>query len=196
MYKKLVFEEFFSDENQSSLAIMERKIAATLISPKQVVHAIPDDIIDINHLDLSLNMIADMYKINKPVFNGDIGSYRYRLLRAINEVIKNDERNFVLIRYILIRTARIAVVEAPHYITEFERDSLLALDDVFKDYKIDTDVLIHRYDPINMENMHGDSEGFDHNDGKDAIKDAIEYYENFHLISDYELLAPKEYILK
>lgn len=196
MYKKMVLKEFFNDEYQDSLGIMERKIAVSLISPKQVVHARPNNITGVNHLDLSINIIADMYKINKPAFDGDIGTYRYKLLRNINQVIKNDEKNFILIRYILIRTARIAIIESPYYITEYERNTLLELSEIFKELNIDTDVLIHAYDPINTQDIYGCGKGFDHNDNKDAIKDAIKYYEDFHLIWDYELVAPKEYILK
>lgn len=196
MYKKLIFDDFFNNEYQNTLGIMERKIAGTLITPNQVIHAIPSDIPNISHLDLSLNIIADIYQINKPTYNGDIGTYRYHLLNAIHEIIKNDESNFIYIRYILIRTERIAIVKSPYYITEFEKDNLLKLDDLYKDLYIHTDVLIHRYDPINMMCIHGTPVGFGHNDGRHAIKDAINYYEKHQNIIDYELLAPKEYILK
>ncbi|MCX4365006.1 MAG: hypothetical protein OSJ70_04460 [Bacilli bacterium] len=39
MYKKLVFDEYFSEENQEDIGIYGRKIALSLISPNQVVHA-------------------------------------------------------------------------------------------------------------------------------------------------------------
>lgn len=196
MYKRLVFEKFFNDEYQASLSINERKIAASLLSPNQVVHAMPNTNIKLNHLDLSLGIIADMYKVVKPTFSGDIGHYRHRLLMDLNKVIKNDELNFVLIRYILLRNNRIAVVEAPFYITEYEKDMLLELDKLFKKLNIDTDVLIHRYDPINMESMFGSSETFSHEGDNLAIKNAIKYYTGYHSIINYELNAPKEYILK
>ncbi len=196
MYKKLVFEKFFNDEYQASLGTEERKIAASLLTPHQIVHAMPNTDLKLNHLDLSLGIIADMYKVIKPTFNGDIEHYRHRLLVDLNKVIKNDELNFVLIRYILLRNNRIAVVEAPYFITEYERDMLLELDKLFEELNIDTDVLIHKYDPINMETMFGSPEGFSHEDNNAAIKKAIKYYEGYHSIVNYELNAPKEYILK
>lgn len=196
MYEKLLLENFFSDECQEQLGIMERKIALSLISPNQVVHALPTLEEGISHLDLSLYIIADMYKVELPVYSGDIGWYRYALLNTLKKVIKNDESNFILIRYILIRTERIAVVEAPWYITEFERDALLELDEVFKDLGVNVDVLMHRYDPINMEVMNGTPEGFGHEDSDSSIKSAIAFYEHYKSIVNYELVAPKEYILK
>ncbi len=192
----MIFEDFFSQEYQDTLLPLDRKIALSLVSPNQVVHAIPTYEKDANHFDLSLSIIADIYKLSKPVFDGNMAWYRYALLTNIRKVIKNDESNFIFVRYILLRNGRIAIVEAPWYITEYERNMLIELNKLFEDFNISIDFIIHRYDPINMEVMKGSAEGFGHDEEKSAIEMAIDYYEKYNSIIDYELLAPKEYILK
>lgn len=194
MYKIMNFDEFFSEENQKDISITERKIAVSLISPNQVVHISPTDLSIVNHLELTLSIICDIYNIPKPIRGYD-KIYICNLISEIANHMKDDERNFVIIRYILLRNNRVAYVEYPYYITPFEYDSMREIDALFKQYEIETHALIHKYDPINSERLIGNAIPFEKDKDKSTIKKSLKYIQEHGLIGEYELNTPKEYIL-
>lgn len=195
MYKILDFDEFFCDENQSTILTCERKIAVSLISPNQVVHIAPISKSVKEHLELTLSIICDIYNIPKPS-RGDDKVYICNLMAEVSKCMKEDERNFIIIRYILLRANRIAYVEYPYYITPFEFDSMRELDEVFKQYEIESHALIHKYDPINSESLTGNAIPFEKEKDDSAVKRSLDYIQEHKLISNYTLNTPKEYILK
>ena len=194
MYKFMDFDKFFCDENQADILVSERKIAASLISPNQVVQITPIDASIKQHLELTLSIICDIYNIQKP-FRGDDRVYICNLMKEVSKHMKEDERNFVIIRYILLRANRIAYVEYPYYITPFEYDSMREIDELFKQYEIETHALIHRFDPINSERLPGNAIPFERSNDESTIKKSLNYIQEHGLISEYELNAPKECIL-
>ncbi len=196
MYKKLVFDEYFSEENQEDIGIYGRKIALSLISPNQVVHAAPINSLVVNHLELSLSIICDLYNIPKPI-RGDYRLYMISLMSEISKHLKDDERNYIIIRYILLRDNRIAYVEYPYFITNYEYERMKEIDKVFKQYDIESHALIHKYDPISNENLMGNAITFEKSDDSDsALKKSLDYIQEHGLVTDYELNAPDEHILK
>lgn len=197
MYNRLNFDNFFNDERQSVLTDLEREIALSLITPKQAIHAEP---IDNNplvcyHLDLSLQIISDIYKIEKPKCS-DRKLYYFCLLSEINKVIKGDEKNFVIARYILSRTQRSAVLEFPYYITPSEYNAVKYLESVYKEFDVSTSAIVHNYDPINNCDLIGQPKTFGNDNYHTGLQKALEYFENSKCIIDYEINPVKEYILK
>lgn len=195
MYKTMKFDEFFCDKNQEDILPSERKIAISLITPNQIVHVAPTDKSIEVHLELSLSIICDIYKIEKP-FRGYDKIYICNLMAEIAKHMKGDERNFVLVRYILLRNIRIAILEYPYYITEYEFQQVKQLDILYKQYEIEARALIQRYDPIDSQSLTGSAITFEKEKDDDAVKKSLDYIQEHGLISNYELNAPKEYILK
>lgn len=195
MYKLLCFQDFFTETRQNQLDICERDIALSLVSPNQMIHAVPNNNFFKTHLDLSLAIISDIYKISKYI-SEDIQYYRYRQIAEIAKYLKDGERNFIIIRYILLRDFRLAVIEYSAYITFYEYECMSKLDELYKEYKIETKAIIHRYNPIDNEVLIGKSENFEGNADCSALLSSLEYFKNNNSIIDYQLNAPKEYILK
>lgn len=197
MYDKLTLENFFNDDRQSVLTDDARKIALSLITPNQVIHAEP---IDGNplvcyHLDLSLQIISDIYKIKKPT-SENRRLYYASLLVEISKYIKNDERNFIISRYILSHSERSAIWEFPYYITPKEFQEVKELSDVLKFFKVHSSAIIHQYDPINSRELVGEQKRFEEDNFNIGLDKALDYFEKNKCIMEYELNAPKEYILK
>lgn len=195
MYKNLDFSEFFNDSNQETIPTCGRKIAVSLISPNQVVHVAPTDASVKQHLELTLSIICDIYNIPKPL-RGDDKIYICNLMAKVAKHMKEDERNFVIIRYVLLRTNRIAYVEYPYYITPYEYERMKEIDELFKQYEIESYALIHKYDPVNRKRLIGNTISFEKDDDNSAIKRSLDYIQEHDLLNNYELSAPKEYILK
>lgn len=195
MYKLLNFQDFFNDERQEKLSATEREIALSLISPNQMVHAVPDDERCKFHLTLSLEIISDIYKIVKPT-NMDYQIYNHKLIKEINKHIENDERNFIIIRYGLLKNNRFALIEYPMYITEYEYECMQNLRELYREYCIETEANINHYDPINCCEAPGITIGFESDDQKSALDYSLDYLTKSKSIINYNLKAPKEYILK
>lgn len=193
MYKFLDFQDFFNDERQEKISPTGREIALSLISPNQMVHAVPNDTRCKFHLSLSLEIISDIYKIDKPIdYQDDI----HHLIVEINKYIKNDERNFIFISYLLLRNGRLAFIEYPIYITEYEYECMQKLREIYKEYCIETKATIHNYDPINCCERNCNPKTFEGDSKKSALDDSLEYLAKSKSIINYDLKAPKEYILK
>lgn len=197
MYNRLIFENFFNDERQSVLTDTEREIALSLITPKQVIHAEPmaNNPLVRYHLDLSLQIISDIYKIEKPT-STDRKLYYLCLLSEIAKVIKNDEKNFIIVRYIMSRTQRNAILEFPYYITPSEYKMVKELESIYEYFKIGSSAIIHQYDPIDSKELVGQAKTFGEDSLTTGLHKVLEYFDNSSCIIDYELNAPKEYILK
>lgn len=198
MYKKLIFEDFFNDERQSVLTDIEREIALSLITPKQIIHTEPmaNNLLVCYHLDLSLQIISDIYKIEKPT-STDRRLYYLCLLSEIAKVIKNDEKNFIIARYIMSRTQRNAVLEFPYYITPSEYQMVKKLESIYEYFEINSSAIIHQYDPIDVKNLIGQVKTFDNGNFTSGLHKALEYFDNSNCIIEYDLTAlKKEYILK
>lgn len=196
MYKFLNFKDFFNKERQEKIPIGEEEIALSLISPNQMIHAIPDGSRCIFHSTLALEIISDIYKI---VINFPINEDYYIpfLIKEINKYIKNDERNFIIIRYTLERSSRSAHIDYPAYITEYEYECMKKLKELYNEYCIETKAIVHYYDPINCcEIYHNDFKVFESDGEKSALDDSLEYLAKSNSIINYDLKAPKEYILK
>lgn len=198
MYDMLIIEDFFSDEKQKSLAEDYREIALSLITPNQAIHAEPTPYNPLcrYHLDLALQIISDIYKIEKPTITGDRQLYYIFLLSEIAKYIKNDERNFIISRYILSRSLRYVVVELPYYITPKEFQEIQELEKLYKDLKITTSAIIHNYDPTSSCNLYFKQKNFDDDTTNSGLSKALNYLEENKCITEYQLNAPKEYKLK
>ena len=67
------------------------------------------------------------------------------------------------------------------------------IDKLFKQYEIESHALIHKYDPISNENLMGNTIS---DDSDSALKKSLDYIQEHGLVTDYELNAPDENILK
>lgn len=197
MYNKLIFEKFFNDERQEVLIDEDREIALSLVTPKQIIHAEPTqhNPLVLYHFDLSLQIISDIYKITKPTSKVR-RIYYASLLSEIAKYIKNDEKNFIIARYILSNSARSVVWEFPYYITQKEFNEVKKLVDIFNFYKVHTSAIIHQYDPIDSIDLPGLNKTFGDDNFHAGLNKALDYFEKNNCIVEYELNAPKEYILK
>lgn len=197
MYDRLIFENFFNKERQNVLTDIEREIALSLITTKQTIHAEPiaNNPLVNYHLDLSLQIISDIYQIEKPT-SKDRRLYYAALIANIAKYIKNDEQNFIIVRYIISRSQRIAIVEFPYYITPYEYEKVKELEDILNYYEVLASAIVHQYDPINEQKLVGQEKTFDDDNYTTGLHKALTYFEHSNCITEYELKAPKEYILK
>lgn len=196
MYNELVFDKFFDTERQEVLTDVMREIALSLITPNQIINA--EAKVDNNlckyHLDLSLQIISDIYRITKPT-SQDRRLYYLCLMSEIAKYIKDDERNFIIARYIISRDTRSAIVEFPYYITNKEYEEIVKLRDIYDYYKVSAKAIIHSYDPTTNERF-SKPQTFGEDILESGLDKALKYLENNLCIKDYQLNAPKEYILK
>ncbi len=197
MYKDLIFDDFFNKDRQSVLVDVEREIALSLITPNQVVsvETLPNNQLCQYHLDLSLQIISDIYKIAKPSSN-DRKLYYLCLMSEIAKYIKDNERNFIIARYIISNSTRAAILEFPYYITPRELDSVKELKTIYEYYNVRATAIIHNYDPIDNHTLVGKPQTFGEDQFRTGLEKALQYLEENKCIVEYQLNAPKEYILK
>lgn len=195
MLKELDFEEFYKDENAE---IGDGLGGVGIITPSQCVQVInfPDFDKYTNqmvdglgyHFNTEMEIYDELFDLKLEKDKGfDLVN------RNIFETkIKNGEKNFIVIRYVITydyefdKVIKNAIIIIPMYITPFQLKKLEEIDKTLKKYNSGSQVTITNYDPFNLEDDKS-VESVDFEDENNNLKHAIEYLKENDRVEDYIL---------
>lgn len=195
MLKELDFEEFYKDENAE---IGDGLGGVAIITPSQFVQVInlPDiDKFTGESVDgLGYHIYTEM-EIYDELFDLKLEKYKgFDLVnRNIFETkIKNGEKNFIVVRYVIKydyendKVIKDALITIPMYITPFQLKKLEEIDRTLDKYNSDSKVVVTNYDPFNLdEDKNTKPKEFE--EEEDNLKNAIKYLKDHDRVEDYIL---------
>ncbi len=172
MVKELDLEEFYTHGNDIGAISM----------------IMPDRVINVYNLNdgKSLHETTEIYVLNE-IFdlNIDMNKSRIKVLSQLNEKLPGTYHNFIFVRHLSYKE-RMAFIEIPAYITNYEYRELIKLNNQLKDLKVPVNVYITSYDPIILDHDKSKNEMIFHKNIY-ALDEALETIVNNNKICEYEL---------
>lgn len=156
-------------------------IGVTLITPSMMVTGKAKDERTDAHEHITASLIALIYGIEYD--DKDFDNTK-QFIERVEDSISFGEQNFVRVRYITDENYSSAMILIPAIITPFQRESLMKLDEIYKEKGVVVDdVGIFGFDPLAQKGL--DIEEFT------SIEDALCFLGENEKIFDYELPWPE-----
>lgn len=204
MFKGVDFEEFFSRASEY-LSSDEEIIAGSVITPVQTVHARltsegkrlneSEDKYEVLHDDIFYYVLGEIFGIGRDIDTRDQAG-RDEKKMAIGVVIDNREENFVTARYVISKILFCAIIEAPAFITNYQMNELIKLNERLKAFGFDIGVTISNYNPVIVKKDHSmDYKVFEDNQNI-SLDLAIDFLSKNGRIVDYDLPFGEEHVLE
>lgn len=202
MFEKIDFDEFFS-KTQEYLDSKEEVLAATVITPVQTVHArlvkksetYSKSDKEIIHKDIFYDVLGKIFDVGCEI---DVGNPdgREKKRRELGIAIKNVENNFVMVRYAISEIHFFAIVEMPAFITTYQYNELVKLNEKFKKLGLDIGVIISDYNPVIVEKDKNMSYSIFEEETDTSLDLALDFLERNNRVVDYDLSFGEENVLE
>lgn len=193
MFEKMNIDDFLS-KTQDFLDSKDEVLAVSLITPSQSVHAKLDtgseeylsSDYEFVHEDIFDYCLGELYRIG---MNMDVRHTKGREIKRkeIGNIITNRTSNFVAVRYIINFIMVRIIFEIPAFITSYQFDELVKLNEKVKRSGFDICVSITDYIPVLVsKDRHFDVQIFEEKENI-SLDMALDYLMSNGRIVDYAL---------